>query len=321
MAISLIDYPVQTISGKIYNIFPGFKATEIELKREDIQIENVTSGVDNKALITIPSIDLTAYLNDNEYIYLYAIGSTFEYNGVFKILTVVFNSPDTEITIDTDFIEIATSGYINYKQNYFVEYKLVNIDNNTILQYPNILSDDGNSEGVIKLSVSQPVDYLKTEFLETSGIVAKGQNIFKVMYREVYRENGSDNFTLIDEIPIILIYSADTFEIETFVNGFEYPKIWAGYENIIAFLHSLNNNENFSTNISFNELDINKDVLTSDNNLCVFDNNDFGILQAVFNDNTKVIESNTKYIQFTANTSVLPDYDPDDYDSDDYLTE
>ena len=319
MAISLVSYPTTIESGKVFNIFPGFSAVEIELKREDIQIDNISSGVDNKVLITILSTDLTSNLNVNEFIYLYSVGSSYEYNGVFKILDITLNVTDTEITVDADFIELTTSGYINYKQNYYVEYKLVNINNNNILQYPEMLSDDGNSEGIIKLNVSNPIDFIKTDFLETSGVLLKGQNIFQVMYREVYRENDTDLFTLIDETPIILVYSADSYEPEKFINSIEYPKMWAGYETIIAFLHSLNNNENLRVNVTFDELDINKDVLTSDNALFIFNENDYGILQVNFNDNVKAIESQTKYIKFNANTYELADYDIADYDEVDYV--
>jgi len=259
-------------------------------------------------------------LNVGEWVYLYAEGSTFIYDDSYQIIDVTFSSPNTEITVNGDFIEVASGGYLNYLQNWFLESKLVNPDNNTILNYPQLLQNDGNPNGVIEVNTSMLVDFLKNEIKTTSQEITEGRQECKVMYREVWREDDTQSFTLVDEEPIIIIYSAENSEIEAFVNGFEIPKMWDGYPFFINLLHSLQNSVDERVVISFDELDINKDDIIISNSLATFKLLDFGILQTNFSDNVSVIDSNTKYIKFNANSAIIGDYKSGDYKAGDYKT-
>ncbi|MCK5613025.1 hypothetical protein KAR91_64730 [Candidatus Pacearchaeota archaeon] len=319
MSVALTSYPVVTSSGKVRNIFAGFQAVELEFKREDIAIVTVSQGANNKILIDI-SGDFTTDLNVGEWVYLFAEGATFTYDNSFQILDVTFNSPNTEITVNGDYIENASTGYCNYKQNWFLEAKLVNPDNNDILNYPQLLQNDGNPNGEIEVNVSMLVDFLKNEILSSSQEITDGRQECQVMYRESWREDDTDTFTLVDQESIIIIFAAEDSEIEDFVNGFEIPKMWEGYPFLLNVLHSLENYSGERVSISFDELDINKDDIILDTLLTNFNPSAFGILQANFNDNIKVIESNTRYIRFNANSSGNADYETGDYDDDDYQT-
>ena len=319
MSVALTSYPVVTSSGKVRNIFAGFQAVELGFKREDIQIVSVSSGAGAKILIDVLG-DITGSLNVGEWLYLYSEGATFTYDGSFQILTVVFSSPNTEITVEGSFIEVTSSGYVNYKQNWFLEAKLVNPDNNDILNYPQLLQNDGNPNGEIEVNTSMLVDFLKNEIFITSQEITESRQECKVMYRESWREDDTDTFTLIDQEPIIIIFAAEDSEIEDFVNGFEIPRMWDGYPFFLNLLHSLENYVGERVTVTFDELDINQDNIIIDNALINFGTSDFGILQTNFNDKVKVIEDNTRFVKFNANTSDAADYETGDYVDTDYLT-
>lgn len=320
MSVTLTSYPVVTSSGKVRNIFAGFNAVELEFKREDVQIVSVSSGVDAKILISITG-DITSSLAIGEWVYLFSQGATFLYDDSFQILTVVFSSPNTEITVEGDFIEVTSSGYTNYKQNWFLESKLVNPDNNDILVYPQLLQTDGNPNGIIKVNTSMLVDFLKNEIFTASQEITNSREQCQVMFRESWREDDTDTFVLVNQDPIIIIFAAEDSEIEDFANGFETPKIWEGYPFFINMLHSDENHVGKRVSIKFDELDINQDDVTLNNVLVNFGLTDFGILQVNFEDKIKVIEDNTRFIVFNANDSDLFDYATGDYNDTDYLTE
>lgn len=319
MSVALTKYPVTTSSGKVRNIFAGFQAVELEFKREDIQIVSVSQGANNRILIDIVG-DFTSDLNIGESVYLFAEGSTFTYNNSFSIISVVFNSPNTEITVDGDYIENASTGYTNYKQNWFLESKLVDPDNNDILNYPQLLQNDGNPYGEIEVNTSMLVDFLKNEILLSSQEITEARQECKVMFRESWREDDTAIFTLVDQDPIIIIYAAEDSEIENFVNNFITPKIWAGYPFFMNILHSLQNEAGKRISVDFDEININKDDITLDNKIVDFGLSDFGILQTNFEDKTKVIEDNTRFIRLNANSSDAVDFETGDFDDTDFFT-
>ncbi len=319
MSVTLIKYPVVSESGKVKNIFAGFDAVEIEYKREDTQIASVTQGVDNNILIDVVG-DITGSLNVGEWVYLHSAGSSFTYDGVYQIVSVVFATPNTEITVSGDYIESTTSGYCNYKQNWFLESKLVSPDNNDVKNYPSLLQNDGNPNGEVSVNTSMLVDFLKNDILESSQEVLTARQQCKLMYREVWREDDTAVFILEDQEPIIIIFAAENAEIEEFVNGFELPKMWEGYPTQINLLHSLQNYVGERVSVEFDELDINKNDISTSNSLFKFSGSKYGILQVNFNDNQKVIEDNTRYIRFNALTSNVADYSSADYKSGDYAT-
>ena len=291
MGVTLTTYPVITESGKIRNIFAGFDAVELTFQRSDIDIVNISSGADAKILIDVAG-DITSALNVGEGLYLFGEGLTYTYDLSAKILDINYNAPNTEITIDAPFIQVASSGYVNYKQNWFLEAKLVDPDNNLVWKYPSLLSNDGDPSGVVNINTSMLVDALYNDIAETSQEITTAREICKVMYREVWRENQTEAFILVDDEPIIIIYAAENAEIESFINGFDLPKIWAGYPFAINLLHSVENLTENRIAVTFDELDINQNNVTVDNPLTEFGNDDFGILQANFSDNQKAIESN-----------------------------
>lgn len=319
MSVTLITYPVEISSGKVRNIFAGFDAVELEFKREDTAIVSVTQGANNKILISISS-DITSSLNVGEWVYLYSVGTTFTYDGVFQILDLAYSAPNTEITVDGDYIETTSSGYCNYKQNWYLESKIVDPDNTAVKNYPELLQTDGNPNGEIKVNTSMLVDFLQSELLEQSGEVAESRQHCKLEYREVWREDDTSVFTLVDQQPIIIIYAAENAEIESFVTGFDTPKMWDGYPFYINLLHSKENYVGERVSVEFDELDINQDDINTGQLLANFSPDAFGVLQVNFEDNINVIDTDTRYIRFNAFSSDRADYETGDYDDNDYFT-
>lgn len=319
MAVTLTSYPVITSSGKVRNIFAGFDAVELEFKREDTAIVSVTQGVDNQILISIAT-DITNSLNVGEWVYLYSTGSAFVYDGVFQITGLAYSAPNTEITVNGDYIEAGSPGYCNYRQNWFLESKLVNPDNNDVNLYPSLLQSDGNPNGEVKVNTSMLVDFLKNDILTESGEITAARNQCNVMYRESWREDDTAIFTLVDDHPIVIIFSAENSEIEDFVNGFDSPIIWEGYPMVVNMLHSLQNYVGERVSIQFDELDINKDNITVGSLLANFSPTSYGILQANIRDNQQPVTVNTRFIRFNAITSDKADYETGDYNDSDYFT-
>jgi hypothetical protein len=319
MAVSLVTYPVITSSGKVRNIFAGFAPVELEFKREDIQIVSISSGTDNRIVISV-SGDITGSLSVNEWIYYYAEGTTHTYEGVFQVYDINYSAPNTLIELNEQYIEAATTGYVNYKQNWYLESKLVSPDNSLILKYPQVLQNDGSPDGVVEVNTSMIVDFLENQIETTSQEITDSRDECLVMYREVWREDDTQSFTLVDQEFIIIIYAAEDSEIESFVNKFDYPRMYEGYPFMLNMLHSLENESAKRISITFDEQNINGTDITNDNPLINFENEDFGILQANFADNVNPINSATRFITFNMNSISEPDYLTGDYNDNDYLT-
>ena len=319
MSLSLVDYPVKLLDGKVRNIFAGFSAVEVQFKREDVVIEEVVSGTNAQIQINIIG-DITGSLSVNEDVYLYAKGVVNEYDSSYKVTAIVFNAPNTEVTVDGAFLEIATVGYFNFKQDYFVESFLVSPANILINKYASPTETDGAPNGEVYINASMLVDALKNSVLIDTGEVSEAREICQMKYREVWRENQTEPFVLIDSDPIIITYSAENVEIETFINGFDVPIIWAGYPFAINVTHSTANSVGLRIEVNFDELDINKNDVVLNNKLTYFNGFDFGFLQSNFADKTVEIDDTTEYIRFNAIASNVPDFKLGDFKSGDFKT-
>ena len=318
MSLNLVKYPVTTTS-QINNLFAGFLPVNLEYKREDAQIVSVGAGANGKIQVVI-SGDITASLNVNEWVYLYAKGNLFDYDNSYQVIDISYSNPNTFITLDSDFIENASIGYLNYKQNYFVEAKLVNPTNEKVMAYSDVLEINGSASGDVVINANALVDGLTDTISESSQEITSARNICKVAYREVWRENQINTFTVQFGEPLVIVYAAENIETEKFINNQNEPTIFAGYEFIINSAHTNENNTGQKIGVSFDELDINKANITTDNALSEFESKDFGILQANFSENIIAINGNTQFIKFNLITTAKPDYKAGDYKAGDYKT-
>lgn len=312
MSIVLTENPVQTISGVVNNLFAGFEPVEFKFKREDEQIAGVGAGTDNKLLINTLS-DLSTYLNVGDFVYVYSEGLTYTYDLSAAIIEITANT----ITIDSDFIEGTSSGYINYYKNYYLEAQLVNVDNSDIQVLPFSLQDDGDNAGNITIDVSLANDKNIQFFEFVTQELTASRILFKVQYREVW--DISDNgFTLIND-EIILAYATQQMEVETFVNDLDEPKIWKGYPFGVILAHSSQNSDDEGLEFVYDELDINQTVLTSDNALASIDSDDEGLIFINIDKDT-VYDADAEYITLKASYTTLPDFEPTDFSADFKIT-
>jgi len=315
MSLTLTSYPVTVVQGVINNIFAGFKPIEIEFERQDISIASIASAPDNKVQVNIAS-DITSELQVGDFIYIYSEGATYTYNATAEVTNVLFNSPNTEIDIDLDFIEVSTGGYSNYKQNYNVDMVLTNSDNFAINLLGFNLQQTGTNAGAIIFDVNLINDLNCQDFVDqlTGREITEGRIKFNVKYREVWREDDSQLYTEIDN-PIIAIFATENNGIEEFNNVFPEPILYLGYPMGIGLIHSDRNFSGLSVKTSFDELDINKNDITTDNDLKEFDLGAYGILLSTTEDTALTLDSDTKYIRLKTNLTGLTEYEPTEYSS------
>lgn len=314
MSLTLTESPVIVDGGIIYNLFAGFLPVEYKFKREDLAILSLSQGADNTVELLITQ-DLTSILSVGDSIYLYAVGDTGAYT--YDIQGEILEITATTIRLDLQYIESSSSGYINYLPNYYVEAQLVHVDNSLIQMIDFSLTDDGDLAGNVIIDVSIANDKNTQYFAVLSEELTDTRIKFKVQYRQVY-DGSSESFTLIDE-EIILVYATEQMDLDEFINDFDNPEIYKGYECGIVFAHSDENNQDTAISIYYDELDRNKYNINTDNLIIQFDADEYGFLFALWDKDT-VLDANTEYIKFKADYTALADYDAADYDGSDYKT-
>ena len=313
MSLTLITNPVTTEGGVIKNIFPGFRPVEYVFKREDLAIVSVgeTSG---NVEVTIAT-DLSSYLSEGDFIYLYAVGDSgdYEYDSIGEILSIT----STTIELDIPYIENSTSGYINYLKNYYVELQLVNPDNTSIQMIPFSLKDDGDQAGNITIDVSIANDKNRKLFDISTREMTEGRIRFDVRYREI-SEGVTGSWTDMSD-PVILVYAWEQMDTEEILNGFDMPELYKGYDFAVALSHSNRNGTDSFVVAKYNELDINRDDIVTEQSIGQLSIDLYGILLFVL-DGSTTFDGDAEYIEIYGEYADLPDYDPEDYDSSDYLT-
>ncbi len=314
MALTLVSNPIIIESGITNNIFAGFLPVIFGFKREDTQVVSLGLGIDDKIRITIGE-DLTSELSIGDNVYLNALGITNYHYDEIGIITAITT---TTIDLDIVFIELANSGYINWKKNYSVEARIVNPDNQDIKLLPFSIIQDGDIQGNINIDVSIVNDKNILSFDYVTDQIEDSRIKFKLEYREVY--NGSSNSFILINNEIILIYATDQGQTETFLNPLDNPKIYKGYPFVATFLHSDENNQNVALEFSFDELDNNQNDITSDNAIAKVDANKYGQMSVNLDKNFS-FDSDTKFIRFkTKYAASLPQYNPSQYNNSQYKT-
>lgn len=311
MSLTVETYPVYTDGIKTINIFSGFNPVNIVMSRQDLVIDTISQGANNTIDVNI-STDITSELVAGDFIYIYSEGVDYTYSLTAKVLSV----SATVINLDSDYIESATGGYTNYKQNYTVEMKLVNPDNSDIDMLGFTLKQAGSAAGSITFDVSIINDLNSQNFTEqlTGREVTEGRIKFNVKYREIWREDATATFTLIDN-PIIVAFSTRELIPEEFSNPFTEPPLYLGYPMGIGFIHTDANYPGEAIKFTFDELDINKNAISTDKKLKQFEIGDYGILTTTTEDNDEPLSPNTKYLRLYAQNSNIPEYEPTEYSS------
>ena len=308
MSLTLNTNPVGTDSSKF---FAGFQPCEFVFKREDLAITSVSSGVGSNALITVGT-DLTTYLEAGDTIYLYSEATDYIYDGVFKILTIT----STEITVDAPYIQTGAGGYINYFKNYYVEMQCVNPDLSDVNLLPFSLQSDGDAAGnvIIDVSIINQLNQQRGDIQE--AFLSDSVTEFEVKYRQVY-EGSSESFTLVDGKLLIMLYAIDEPTENEVLNQLDEPHIYLGYEAaIVLALKERGVSDTFE--LTYNELDINKNIIGSDT-LGELDANTNGFFSWLWASSASV-EAQTKYIEFTFAVVGIYDFAEPDFATPDFVT-
>jgi hypothetical protein len=308
MAVTLTTHPV---SGSD-NIFAGFIPCNVVFKREDLVVVDTESGLDDNVLINVGT-DLTSYLSLGDYVYLYSEGDSglFTYNVSAAITAITA----TEITINSKFVEASTGGYINYLKNFYVEIECVGKENANRKIIPFSLRDNGDNAGNITIDLSIVNDLNSQAYAFTKREMIETRVEFNIQWRPV--SLGSvPSYTLVDEL-IVLVYATVTPESETILNGFDIPKIYAGYPMGVVVAHS-NGVAGATLEVKYNQLDINRQVITSGTTLGTLDAEFYGFL---FWPLTGTISDSTEFIDFNLYGTQVFDFAAPDFATPDFLTE
>ena len=252
MGLTVSSFPVKE-AGK--NIFAGEEEVNIVFKREDISVVSTEQGIDGTLLINLNG-DVSNELNIGEWIYL----KSELYDSTCQVLEIGTN----QLRVDKQWVgnEEESGGYVNYKQNYFVELDVTDSVNYLIKTIPFTLRDSGTPNGIIDidLAIINDLNVLKFPMFNEIYEMQSSRIKFKVRYREVYRELTND-YAAIDDA-IIIIPARKIGKIEGFNNNFDEPKYYSNYPNGATYLHSDSDPEaNDNIIMYYDELDINKDTI------------------------------------------------------------
>jgi len=306
--LTLVTNPIGTAASKM---FAAFQKCEIVFKREDIAIIDIEAGTGGAKVNHAG--DLTSLLVAGDVIYIYSEGVNYTYNGVFEILAIVAG----EITLNTPYIESATGGYANYLKNYFVELQCVNSTLSDVNLLPFSLESDGDAAGNITFDVSIVGELLTQRGEISQGVISNSENEFEIKYREVY-DGSANGFTLVDSKLFIIMFAIDTPTEDTILNQLDEPILVLGYEGAIVVAKKAMG-AGSSVEMPYNELDINKEVITSGT---------LGQLSAEVNGfyiwkwlKTASVNSSTKYIEFNFKVNGIYDFATPDFAYPDFLTQ
>lgn len=296
MSLSIIDYPVKSIGQ---NIFGGLSPIEIKFKREDLSVVDTELGVNGTLIINIGAGNISA-LNVGEYVYL----KSENYDLSAEVLEIT----NDFIRVDYQWSNSTAGGYINYKQDYYIEIETINPENELIKILPFTLTDDGDNEGNITIDLSIINDLNKLELPSfVIGEMTDSRVKFDIKYREIWRESTETAYLRVTD-PIIIYPAKETGTIEDFTNGLDQPEYYVGYPNRALFLHS-DSDPLGGELLAFyiDELDINKEAIKENSfigSISAIDN--YGRIIAPLVDLDLL--DDTEYIDIKKEAENIPEY-------------
>lgn len=304
MSLTVTKYPVVNIGE---NLFAGGSPIIIEFERKDQSVTTTEQGASNTIKINI-GVNLAASLNVNEYIYFNS--------GIYDLSAKVLEIGATYIRIATQWAGNTTGGYINYKQNYYVELDIIDPTNENIKILPFTLKDDGDTRGLISINLAIINDLNDLEFPNFAAIneMTASRIKFDIKYRQIWRESLASVYTRISN-PIIIYPAKENATIETFPNTMETLEYYLGYNNGAVFLHSDADPlgaDNFV--FYYDELDINKQVINENNLIGSISSDKYGRIFVPLCNLTFL--ENTKYFSIKKEAATIPEFSPVDFTND-----
>lgn len=130
MSLLQVTTPIQDIAGTKHNCFKGYIPTFFELLRQDIPIEKIISQVVGLDLLAKVEVVGTLDVSQNIIVGDFVAINTSKYpNKVAKIVSITI--PNKTFVVDLAYIGDDTGGFLNYRKNWFVEYRIVDSDTAT----------------------------------------------------------------------------------------------------------------------------------------------------------------------------------------------
>lgn len=329
MSLFQVTTPIQDIVGIKHNCFKGYIPTFFELLRQDIPISSIISqfiGVDLFVKIeVVGTLDVSQNIIIGDFV---AINTSKYPNKVAKIVQITI--PNKTFVVDLAYIGDDTGGFLNYRKNWFIEYRIVDSTTPTDAQttvdnlFDFVFIAQSEVDGKVELDISVANN-------KNSPSVAVGLNnemflFFKIQWRERYLGFvGQWTSPTIDD-PMIVFHASD---INLQEGGIEIPfqnnimlsdptllRFWNVISPKVNFLRSRLGDANPATKyrIDVKQFDITKLQIQSDS----IDIPNFNGLHTIDLSSIVVVAS-TVFITFEAAFVVdTGEYEMDEYQDDEY---
>lgn len=192
--ITLDSYPVVGTDGNYSNIFPSQKTLNAVFTRKDSLIDSISSGTDGNILITMTDDLETDSLSVGDYVSWYSEGYGDNRSKVTNLTGTNSFEVDKSFTTTN-----STDGFVNYKQNWFLEVRYVSPDSVTDNQLAVEVLDDysafyPNTLGVINANIALPSQLIEPELSITNGVNDNLSVSYKIQYRESYDDNRENTW-------------------------------------------------------------------------------------------------------------------------------
>lgn len=345
MSLIQVTTPIQDISGTKHNCFKGYIPTFFELKRADIEILNISSSiVDSDLLVKIEvvgSLDSNQNIKVGDSISIFGLQADGYEDQSAEIISIeVLN---TVFVVDIAYLGDTTGGSLNYRKNWFTDYRLVESNTATDQQttvknlFDFTFTSQSEVDGKVELDISVANDKNKPslEGVKSTNLNPNPSDLglnkdmflfFKIQWREVYLEfTGQWTSPDVDD-PMIVFHASDPFLQE---GGIEIPfqnnimlqnpieiRFWDHILPKINFLRSRLGDANFATkyHINVTQFDITKTQVQLD----PIDISNFNGLHTVDLSSISV-DSNTVFVTFEADFIIDGgEYEAAEYQNDEY---
>lgn len=223
MSLIEVSTPIQDITGTKHNCFKGYIPTFFELTRQDIPISTISSQVIGADLLAKVEVVGTLDASQNIVVGDSVAINTSEYpNKVVKIVSIII--ANKTFVVDLAYIGDDVGGFLNYRKNWFVEYRLVDSDTATDAQttvnnlFDFVFISQSEVDGKVELDISVANN-------KNSPSVDVGLNndmflFFKIQWRERYLGFVGQWTSPTSDDAMIVFHASDINKQE---NGIEIP--------------------------------------------------------------------------------------------------
>lgn len=223
MSLIQVTTPIQDIAGTKHNCFKGYIPTFFELLRQDIPISTISSQVVGVDLLA--KVEVVGTLDASQNIIVgdsVAINTSKYPNKVAKIVSIII--PNKTFVVNLAYIGDDAGGFLNYRKNWFVEYRIVDSTTSTDAQttvdnlFDFIFISQSEVDGKVELDIS--VANNKNTPSVDVGLNNDMFLFFKIQWRERYLGFVGQWTSPNTDDPMIVFHASDINKQE---GGIEIP--------------------------------------------------------------------------------------------------